>query len=151
MFSYPITGFFCVKRRNILVNVNTVKLARSTVKPPNSEHTKQRTCLEQRTKYFVPNVTISVKLPLNSGHLLITDKFFKTRSCVIFRGLTVHIILQKYKTTKISKLQRRVKEPVVHICDGVFHDNNQQPEASDFCHKFLHSTCRRSPRSGSEQ
>ena len=29
-------------------------------------------------KMFILNVTISVKLPPNSGYLLITDKFFKT-------------------------------------------------------------------------
>ena len=34
-------------------------------------------------------MTISVKLPPNSGHLLITDKFFKTRRCPLFRGFTV--------------------------------------------------------------
>ena len=39
-----------------------------------------RTCLEQWTKRLVPNVTIFLKLPLNGGHLSITDKFFKTRS-----------------------------------------------------------------------
>ena len=34
-------------------------------------------------------MTISVKLPPNSGHLLITDKFFKTCRCPLFRGFTV--------------------------------------------------------------
>ena len=54
-----------------------------------SETSQQRTCLEQRTKYLAPNVTIFVKLPLNSGHLLITDKFFKTRRCPLCRGSTI--------------------------------------------------------------
>ena len=30
-----------------------------------------------QTKYLVPNVTIFFKLPPNSGHLSITDKFFR--------------------------------------------------------------------------
>ena len=34
-------------------------------------------------------MTIFVKLPPNSGHLLITDKLFKTRRCPLFRGSTV--------------------------------------------------------------
>ena len=52
-------------------------------------HPKQRTFLEQRTKYLVPNLTIFVKLSPNSRHLLIKDKFFKTRRCQLFRGFTV--------------------------------------------------------------
>ena len=59
------------------------------VKPPNSGYPKQRTCLEKRTKILVPNVTIFFKLPPNSGHLSITDKFFKTSRCPVFRGFTV--------------------------------------------------------------
>ena len=34
-------------------------------------------------------MTIYVKLPPNSGHLSIMDKFFKTRRCPLFRGFTV--------------------------------------------------------------
>ena len=34
-------------------------------------------------------MAIFVKLPPNSGHLLITDKFFNTRRCPLFRGFTV--------------------------------------------------------------
>ena len=37
----------------------------------------------------VPNLTIFLKLPLSSRHHSITDKFFKTRSCPLFRGFTV--------------------------------------------------------------
>ena len=59
------------------------------MKPPNSGHPKQRTCFEQRTKCLVPNITIFAKLSPNSGHLLITDTFFKTRRCPLFRGFTV--------------------------------------------------------------
>ena len=51
-----------------------------TVKPPNSGHPKWQAYHEYRTKHLVPNVTIFLKLPHNSGHLSITDKFFKTRS-----------------------------------------------------------------------
>ena len=49
----------------------------NTMKPPNRGHPKQRTCHEQQTKHLVPNVTIFFKLPPNSGHLSIMDKFFK--------------------------------------------------------------------------
>ena len=64
-----------------------------------SETSQQRTsqivaCLEQRTKGLVPNVTIFVKLPPNSGHLLITDRyFFKTRTRPLFRGFTILLLL----------------------------------------------------------
>ena len=34
-------------------------------------------------------MTIFVKLPPNSGHLQITDKFFKIRMCLLFRGFTI--------------------------------------------------------------
>ena len=54
-----------------------------TVKPPNSGHPKQR------TKCLVSNTTIFVKLPPNSRHLLITDNFFKSRRCPLFRGFTI--------------------------------------------------------------
>ena len=67
----------------------------ATVKPPNSEHCKQRICLEQQTNCLVPNVTIFVKLPPNSGHLSVTDKFFKTRRCPLFRGFTVFYVASK--------------------------------------------------------
>ena len=60
-----------------------------TVKPPNSGHSKQQTCHGQRTKHLVPNVTIFLKLPSNSGHLSITDKFLKTRRRPLFRDFTI--------------------------------------------------------------
>ena len=34
-------------------------------------------------------MTIFVKLPPNSVHLQITDKFFKIRMCPLFRGFTI--------------------------------------------------------------
>ena len=48
------------------------------MKPPNSGYPK-----------LVPNVTVFFKLPPNSRHLSITDKFLKTRRCPLFRGFTV--------------------------------------------------------------
>ena len=48
-----------------------------TVKPLNSGHPK--------------SWTISVKLPPNKEHLLITEKFFKTLRCPLFRGFTVFL------------------------------------------------------------
>ena len=59
-----------------------------TVKLPNSGHPKQQSCLEQWTKCLVPNMTIFVKLPPNNGYLLITDKFFKTHRCPLFRDFS---------------------------------------------------------------
>ena len=35
-------------------------------------------------------MTVYVKLPPNSGHLSIRDKFIKVRSCTLFRGFTVY-------------------------------------------------------------
>ena len=35
------------------------------------------------------DVTIIFKLPPTSGHLSMTDKFFKARRCPLFRGSTV--------------------------------------------------------------
>ena len=61
----------------------TLNFTAITVKPPNSGHPKWR------TKCLVPNVIISVKLLPNSGHLLITEKFFKTRRCPLFRGCNI--------------------------------------------------------------
>ena len=61
-----------------------------TVKPPNNGHPTQRTCHEQQAKHLVPNVRIFLKLPSNSGHLLITNKYFKTGRCLLSRGFTVH-------------------------------------------------------------
>ena len=52
-----------------------------------SETPKQRTCLEQRIKCLVPNVTIFVKLQGGPyrGHLLITDKFLRPQVSAIQR------------------------------------------------------------------
>ena len=50
----------------------------------NSEH-----ALNSMTKQLVPNVTVFFKLPHNSGHLSIADKFLKTRRCSLFRAFTV--------------------------------------------------------------
>ena len=67
---------------NSLISI-VLNLFANTVKPPNSGPPEYRTCLEQRTKKcLVPNVTIFVDLPPNS-------KFFKTRTCPLFRGFTV--------------------------------------------------------------
>ena len=38
---------------------------------------------------FCLKCDIFVRLPPNSGHLLITDKTLKTRKCPLFRGFTV--------------------------------------------------------------
>ena len=78
-----------------------------TVKPSNSGHPKQWTCLEQRAKRSVPNMTICDKLPLNSRHLSITDNFFQTRRCPLFRGFTVSLIWQTVLILSLSRLQRR--------------------------------------------
>ena len=75
-----------------------------TVKPPNSWHPKQRTCLEQRTKCLVTNVTIFVKLPPNSGCLLITGKFFTTRRCPLFRGFTLFSEQLFSRNLQLSKI-----------------------------------------------
>ena len=77
-----------------------------TAKPLNSGHTKQRTCLEQLTKSLVSNVTVLVKLPSNSGHLLTTEKKFKTRMCPLFRGFTLY---GKYSLGFAAILSRRDK------------------------------------------
>ena len=69
-----------------------------TVKPPNGGHSKQRTCLEQRPKCLVSNVTIFVNLPPNSGHVSIADKFFKTRRCPLFGGFTILHITENLTT-----------------------------------------------------
>ena len=61
----------------------------NTVKPPNSGYSNEWICHEYRTKYLVPNVTILFKLPPNTEHLSIRDKYFKTRRCPLFRGFTV--------------------------------------------------------------
>ena len=45
---------------------------------------------QQRTKHLVSNVTIFFKLPPNSGHLSITDKFFMTRSCPLSEASQYH-------------------------------------------------------------
>ena len=50
----------------------------------NSGHT-----INSGQNILVPNVTIFLKLPPKSGHLSVTDKFFKTRWCPLFRGFTV--------------------------------------------------------------
>ena len=62
---------------------------RYTGKPPNRPHPKQRIGFEWWKKLSVPNVTTFVNLPPNSGHLSMTDKFYKTRRCPLFRGFTV--------------------------------------------------------------
>ena len=60
------------RRNSLTTEDQSAKININTVKPPNSEYPK---CLE-RTKWLVPHVTIFVKLPPNSGHLLITDNLF---------------------------------------------------------------------------
>ena len=50
----------------------------------NAFRKSSKACLEYRAKCLVPNVTIFVKLPPNSGHLLITDEFIKTRTGSLF-------------------------------------------------------------------
>ena len=43
-------------------------------------------------------MTTFFKLPPNSGHLSITDKSFKTRRCLLFRGFTVlHFIVIAFR------------------------------------------------------
>ena len=36
-------------------------------------------------------MTVFVKLPASIGHLSVTDIFFKTRECPLFRGFTVSL------------------------------------------------------------
>ena len=67
----------------------------STMKPSNRRNPKQWTCLEQWTKHSVPNMTLYVKLPPNSGHLSITYKFSNTRRCPLFRSFTVYCFFLK--------------------------------------------------------
>ena len=43
-------------------------------------------------------MTIFVKLPPNDEHLLIMDKYFKTRRCPLFRGFTV---FEKHRCTRL--------------------------------------------------
>ena len=69
-----------------------------------SETSQQRTCLEQQTKCLVPNVAIFVKLPPNSGKILIRNNFLKTRRCPLFRGFTVF----NYQFIQVCVL--------VHVC-----------------------------------
>ena len=47
------------------------------MKPSISGHPESRTCLEKRTKCLVPNVTVFVKLPPNTGNLFIADKVLR--------------------------------------------------------------------------
>ena len=74
-----------------------------TVKPPNSGHPKQRTCLQQPTKCLVPIVTIFAKLPPNSGDLLIMENFLKSGRCPLFRGFTVYFFCFELKFSKVKK------------------------------------------------
>ena len=76
-------------RQPIMNDFGSVLVRLTKVKPPSSGHPKQQTCLEWRTKSLLPNVAIFAKLPPNSRSLLITDKFFKTHRCPLFRGFTV--------------------------------------------------------------
>ena len=78
-----------------------------SVKPPNRGHSKQRTCHEQRARHLVPTVTIYFKLPPNSGHLSITDKFFKNRWCPLFRGFTVYPSWRKLHNPDIDTIQKQ--------------------------------------------
>ena len=57
-----------------------------TVKPSNSGHPKQRTCLWIADKMFSPKCLLNY-LPI--VNLLITGKFLKNRRCPLFRGFTV--------------------------------------------------------------
>ena len=81
------------------------------MKPPNSGHPEQQTCHEKRTKHLVPNVTIFFKLPPNSGHLSITDKFFKTRRCPLFR-VSPQIFLGSVISFSLHKTIRKNKRTV---------------------------------------
>ena len=67
-------------------------------------------------------MTISVKLPPNSGQLLITDKFLKTCRCPLFRGFTVYTFYERAyirslfvghgdAETGLEKLQKNLKDP----------------------------------------
>ena len=76
-------------RQPIMKDFGSVLVSSTKVKPPSSRHPKQRTCLEQLTKCLLPNVAIFTKLPPNSRSLVITDRFFKTHRCPLFRGFTV--------------------------------------------------------------
>ena len=96
---------------------------KSTVKPPNSGHPKQQTCHEQRTKRLVPNVTIFFKLPPNSGRLSITDKFFKTRRCLLFRGFTAVLVLEIGQVKKFLSLTRPHSPMCIRIY--IFNFKNQ--------------------------
>ena len=41
-------------------------------------------------------MTVYVKLSPNSGHLSITDKFFMTRKCLLFRGFTIKVNIETF-------------------------------------------------------
>ena len=68
-------------------------------------------------------MTIFFKLPSNSGHLSITDKFFKTRRCPLFRGLT--IVLRCHKKVYHNSVKKNLNELRVEfwINRGTSYDN----------------------------
>ena len=83
-------GRFVVGSWSVLIGFWPVLVGSCFIKRGNcSETSQQRTCIGQRTKRLVPNVTAFIKFSPNSGHLSITDKFFKTCRCPLFRGFTV--------------------------------------------------------------
>ena len=89
--SYPGV-LFALRHSNAFSSSKTVRLmvlSQGQLEWIYSETSQWRTCTGWRTKHLVPNVTIFVKFPPNSGHLSIADKFLKTRRCPLFRGFTV--------------------------------------------------------------
>ena len=55
--------------------------------------------------YLVANVTIFFKWSTHNGHLSITEKFFKIRRCLLFRGFTI---------------LTRLRLDLSHLCEHTF-------------------------------
>ena len=67
-------------------------------------------------------MTIFFKLPPYAGHLSITDKFFKTRKCPLFRGFTVlsnqtDDFLDLFKNLKSGEISEMGKD--VGVIDNI--------------------------------
>ena len=68
-----------------------VNLLRNRKKPLNSEY-----ALNSGQNVQSQIWQSLLKLTPNNGHLSITDKFFKTRRCPLFRGFTIKSILKPF-------------------------------------------------------
>ena len=71
-----------------------------TVKPPKAGIPNSRLAMNNENKTLSPRCDNFFKIHPNSRHLSITDKFFKTCRCPLFRDFTIYVCHWSFNTVR---------------------------------------------------